>query len=138
MPEAKLSVDLFGLTTVSNNDLGIGQIIENAFNYFDYVCPMVYPSHYADGFLGYASPASYPYQIITYSMEHALMKLDAFKKKTGKTNVYLRPWLQDFNLKGVDYNAGTLKLEMQAVTDSLPGGNYTGFMIWNPENIYHL
>jgi len=48
----KTSADLFGLTMVYDNDMNIGQVLENALPYFDYICPMVYPSHYANGFLG--------------------------------------------------------------------------------------
>ena len=74
-PTQKLSADLFGLATVNNDDLGIGQVIQSAYEYFDYVSPMVYPSHYATGFLGYKKPASYPYEVIRYSLEHGLAKL---------------------------------------------------------------
>ena len=57
--------------------MGIGQIIQSAYEYFDYVSPMVYPSHYATGFIGYKYPAAYPYQVIAYSLQHALVKLTA-------------------------------------------------------------
>ena len=42
-PNEKISADLFGLSTVNNDDLGIGQVIQDAYEYFDYVSPMVYP-----------------------------------------------------------------------------------------------
>jgi len=73
---ARISADLFGLSTVNHDDLGIGQVIESAYRNFDYVCPMVYPSHYATGFLGYTSPAKYPYEVIKYSMDHARARLE--------------------------------------------------------------
>jgi len=38
-----MSADLFGQTTVNTDDMGIGQVLENALPYFDYVAPMVYP-----------------------------------------------------------------------------------------------
>jgi len=78
-PNNRISADLFGLATVNNDDLGIGQIIQSAYEYFDYVCPMVYPSHYAAGFIGYKNPADYPYQVISYSLENGLAKLLAMK-----------------------------------------------------------
>ena len=133
LPATKISIDLFGLSTVSSNDLGIGQIIEDAFKYFDYVCPMVYPSHYADGFIGYQNPAEYPYEVVKYSMEGALEKLMSYKQ-SQKTNVQLRPWLQDFNL-GAIYNAEMVSSEIRAVHDAL-GDNFKGFMLWNSWNIY--
>jgi hypothetical protein len=45
-PDVVLSADLFGMTTTNYDDLGIGQVLEKTLPYFDYVSPMVYPSHY--------------------------------------------------------------------------------------------
>ncbi len=73
----KISADLFGLAAVNKDDLGIGQVLEDAAPYFDFICPMVYPSHYASGFLGYTNPAAYPYEIIKYSLENAQKRLNA-------------------------------------------------------------
>ena len=137
LPSAKLSVDLFGLTTINRDDLGVGQIIEDAFLYFDYVCPMVYPSHYAKGFLMYDNPADYPYEVVNYSMVRAMEKLRVFRlNNSGSTrNVYLRPWLQDFNLKA-EYNADMVKLEIKGTLDALGADDFKGFMLWNASNIY--
>ena len=136
LPDAKLSVDLFGLSTVSSNDLGVGQIIEDAFEYFDYVCPMLYPSHYAEGFLGCPNPASYPYEVIKYSMENAIKRLSVWRQSQNARlrDVQLRPWLQDFNL-GAIYDAKAVRLEIEAVYDAA-GDDFRGFMLWSPSNIY--
>lgn len=45
-----------------------------------------------------------------------------------------RPWLQDFNM-GAEYNADMVKQEIKATQDSL-GDNFSGFMLWNPSNVY--
>ncbi len=50
------SADIFGMTTVVFDDMGIGQVLERALPYFDYIAPMVYPSHFGKGFHGYADP----------------------------------------------------------------------------------
>jgi len=131
--DAKISIDLFGLSTVSSNDLGIGQIIEDGFESFDYVCPMIYPSHYADGFRGYQNPAEYPYEVVKYSMEGALRKLMLYKQ-SQETNVQLRPWLQDFDL-GATYDAEMVRSEVEAVYDAA-GEDFKGFMLWNSWNYY--
>ncbi|MCX6722333.1 MAG: hypothetical protein NTY04_04090 [Candidatus Staskawiczbacteria bacterium] len=157
----KISVDLFGQTTINKDDMGIGQIVENAFENFDYVSPMVYPSHYISGFIGFANPADHPYEIIKYSMETALNRENSFSeqkqaqlaensKTTDKPAAGLiepikpsvetlplakfRPWLQDFNI-GAEYTADMVKAEIKATQDAL-GDNYKGFMLWNPSNIY--
>ena len=133
LPEAKISVDLFGLSTVGLDDLGVGQIIEDAFEYSDYVCPMIYPSHYANGFIGFQNPAEYPYEVVKYSMEGALKKL-AIYKETKETNVQLRPWLQDFDL-GATYDAEMVRAQIEAVYDAL-GEDFNGFMMWSSSNFY--
>ena len=156
----KISADLFGLTTVNNDDMGIGQLIQNAFTNFDYVSPMVYPSHYAKGFIGFANPAEYPYDVIKYSMDHALAKENAFVKNeqnliakyseslgspASASQIFTpipvivplakyRPWLQDFNM-GANYTADMVDQEIKATQDSL-GSDYAGFMLWNPNNVY--
>ncbi|XOB42318.1 MAG: putative glycoside hydrolase [Candidatus Nealsonbacteria bacterium] len=132
LPDAVLSADLFGLIT-EKSDLGIGQKIEHAYQYFDFVCPMVYPSHYAPMYLGYENPAEYPYEVIKNAMENGLIKLNAFRNTTS-TKAKLRPWLQDFDL-GADYGKEEVKLEIKAVKDAL-GDDFSGFMLWSPDNFY--
>jgi hypothetical protein len=68
------SADLFGMTASNTDDLGIGQVLERALPYFDYIMPMVYPSHYPDGFNGYSDPNDYPYEIIKYAMDRAVAR----------------------------------------------------------------
>ncbi|MFA5355303.1 MAG: putative glycoside hydrolase [Candidatus Paceibacterota bacterium] len=133
IPYGTLSVDLFGLSASASNDLGVGQMLADAFEYFDYVCPMIYPSHYATGFLGYLNPAEYPYEVVKYSMENALRRLSAYDKLLVR-DVKLRPWLQDFNL-GAVYDSEMVKSEMRAVYGANQN-DFAGFMLWNSLNIY--
>ena len=134
MGEVKISADLFGLTAVSSGDLGIGQVLEDSFGNFDYICPMVYPSHYADGFLGYQNPAEHPYEIIKDSMDIASERLRNFNQTNTSTQSFLRPWIQDFDL-GAEYDAEMVRAEIQAVVDAT-NKDYRGFMLWSPRNIY--
>ena len=128
-----ISADLFGLTTVNNDDLGIGQVIEDAYLNFDYIAPMVYPSHYSNGFNGYASPAEYPYEVVNYSMEKANERLQALASTTGSDSLgKLRPWIQDFDL-GAEYTASMVRKQIQGTYDA---GVNTGWMLWNPRNNY--
>ena len=147
----KISADMFGLVTVNQGDLGIGQSLEDAILYFDYICPMVYPSHYANGFIGYQNPAAYPYEVIKYSLDIAAKRLINFKNKKLQENAtstlqfaQLRPWLQSFDL-GAIYDANMIKKEKKAVYDSLcPSEDknrndcsfYNGWLLWDPKNLY--
>lgn len=149
----KLSADLFGLTTIESSDLGIGQIIEAAFPYFDYITPMVYPSHYGAGSFGYATPALYPYEVVKNSMARAMERLEVYSKgpimKSSSSAsssfeakvsssvagyglpVKFRPWLQDFDL-GADYSADMVRAQINAAEES----GSEGWMLWNPSNVY--
>ncbi len=128
-PDLKISADFFGLvTTETTNDLGIGQVLEKGLLYFDFIAPMVYPSHFAPDTYGYKDPASKPYEIISYSMKKAVERTKAMGLDPNK----LRPWLQDFNL-GAKYTTDMVKLEIKAVQDS----GLSSWMMWDPNNIYH-
>ena len=69
-----LSADLFGYTTVHSDDLGIGQVLERALPYFDYIDPMVYPSHYINGFDGIKNVNADPYDVVHYSLAQAVLR----------------------------------------------------------------
>jgi hypothetical protein len=120
------SADLFGMTTTNSDDLNIGQVLEPALEHFDYVAPMVYPSHYPTNFMGFKNPAEKPYEVIKYSMDKAVARAST---SPGQ----LRPWLQDFSL-GAIYDAAKVKAQIQAVYDS----GLTSWMLWNASNKYTL
>lgn len=135
LPSVKLSADLFGFVMTKKEDFGVGQVVEDAFKYFDFVSPMLYPSHYPHTYLGFANPAEHPYEIIKTAMDSGLRRLRDFKQVAGNPQmVNFRPWIQDFNL-GANYDSAMVKSEIKAVTDSMEE-SYIGFMLWNANNIY--
>ena len=130
----KLSVDLFGMTTTVETDMNIGQILENALPYFDYVAPMVYPSHYPPTWNGFANPAEHPYEVVRIAMTRGVEREQAFNISNGlatSTPSKLRPWLQDFNL-GATYDADQVRAQIQATYDV----GLTSWMLWNAGNKY--
>ena len=100
-----MSADLFGLTTEVTDDMGIGQVWEKALPYFDFLSPMVYPSHYPAGHAGYKNPSNYPYEVINRALISAVKKTE----KIGFDKSKIRPWLQDFDL-GADYDAEKVRV----------------------------
>ncbi len=153
---AVISADLFGLVTVDAHDMGIGQHLEYALPYFDYLSPMVYPSHYFKGFIGYQNPAQFPYEVVKYSLDQAIKRHIAYSKTqiVNPTSIQIasstellatshkllakfRPWLQDFDL-GADYNAEMVRKQIQAAYDAASSTPElsNGWMLWNPANIY--
>ena len=131
---AKLSVDLFGMTTTVENDMNIGQTLEGAFPYFDYISPMVYPSHYPRTWNGFANPAEHPYEVVKIAMASSLVRETAWREANGlatTTPSKMRPWLQDFDL-GADYDVAKVRAQIQATYDV----GLTSWMVWNAGNKY--
>lgn len=151
------SVDLFGMTTTNYDDLSIGQIQERAAPYFDFVAPMVYPSHYPNNYLGLGNPNHHPYEIVHHAMKVGVermvattTKLKGFQHKpiydytaSGTpvfTGLYektaygpekFRTWIQDFNYGGI-YDAKAVRTQIQASYDA----GVSSWMIWSPSNNY--
>lgn len=147
---AKLSADLFGMTATNNDDLNIGQVLERALPYFDYVSPMVYPSHYPPLFNGWGNPNEHVYDVVHYSMSRAVeraiatttpvLHLGAQRIGTSTPALYtkeaydknkLRPWLQDFSYGGT-YGAVEVRAQIQATYDS----GLNSWFLWDPKNLY--
>lgn len=147
-----LSADLFGYATTNTDDLGIGQVLERALPYFDYVMPMVYPSHYNAGFIGIEKPATKPYEVIKYSMDEAVRRARAMEASADSTSTstdavflraqtkkgrgyisadQLRPWLQDFDM-GAVYTPELVRAQMQATYDA----GLDSWALWDAGNTY--
>ena len=122
-----ISADLFGMVATNYDDLNIGQVLERAEPYFDYLSPMVYPSHYPNGYNGFVNPATKPYEVIKLSMDSAVKRLLTASSSPFK----LRPWLQDFDL-GANYDAAMIRKEKQAVYDA----GLNSWLLWSPSNKY--
>jgi hypothetical protein len=130
----KTSADLFGLVTVAEDDLGIGQVLTNALPYFDYVMPMVYPSHFAPGSNNISKPAEHPYEIIHYSMKEGVRREEAQRVAMGistSTPSKLRPWIQDFDL-GADYGVPEVRAQIKATYDV----GLNSWISWDASNKY--
>jgi len=120
-----ISVAVFGLTTTSSGDMGIGQNIRSMESEVDALSPMMYPSHYAKGEYGIPDPNREPYEVIRLGLRDAKRRLrkDAFK---------LRPYLQDFTL-GYRYKTEHVRAQIRAAREQ----GIDSWIFWNPGNRYH-
>lgn len=143
--EIALSVDLFAYNMLKTDDLAIGQKFTELYDYFDFISPMIYPSHYLPGNFGFENPAEHPYEVISGTIEKGKTQLwDKSVAEVGTTTLALvnpvfekrlkklRPWLQDFNI-GAIYDGEMIRKEKQAVYDA---GLTSGWLLWNPKNVY--
>lgn len=144
------SADLFGMTTTVKDDLGIGQVWEKALPYFDFLSPMVYPSHYPFGFKGLGNPNENVYEVVKWSLDDAVERTVSStttvwtvgSERVGTTTpavytkkVYdknrIRPWIQDFRYGG-PYTPEDVRLQIEAVYSS----GLNSWMLWDPSNRY--
>lgn len=133
-----ISADLFGLTVSASDDMGIGQTLNIAFPNFDYISPMIYPSHFASGYKGFISPAEEPYGVIKSAMQDGLLKRQYFMQNNpGVKAAEFRPWLQAFNL-GAVYDKFKIDAQVRGVEEAFIGSEdiLNGWMFWDPSNLY--
>jgi hypothetical protein len=118
---AMLAVDIFGIVAIYGDDQGIGQRTADIAPVVDYVCPMIYPSHFDASSIDVGGePNEMPYETIALSMELALDKMPGMELK-------LRPWLQDFSLGEPKYGPDEVRAQIQA-TEEQSG---SGWLLWN-------
>lgn len=121
-----VSADIFGLTVSAkpDDDMGIGQKIDLMAEHLDYICPMIYPSHYNKGEYGIPNPNASPYRTVHKALDYAT---DRMKGKRCK----IRPWLQDFSL-GHRYGVAEVRAQMKASREH----GINEFLFWNAGNRY--
>jgi len=128
-----VSADVFGIITHSWDDKpeDIGQTWRKIANHVDYICPMIYPSHYGPGLYGFQVPDQHPYEIVRLSLSEAIER-NAAQKDPG----IIRPWIQGFNapwVKGhINYDARTIATQLVACMEL----GIDEYIIWNASNIY--
>lgn len=148
----KISADVFGCIIPElfhgweNNANALGQNYEQIANIVDFVCPMIYPSHFPYGFMSardvvlqngkikkitFSAPDLFPYEIIKES-------LIASNKNVDKSKV--RPWLQCFSAKWLGagkwkrYTASDVQKQINATTDN----EISQCCLWNPAINYTI
>ena len=139
LPNAILAGDVFAIILESPGDTeGIGQYFELVGENLDYLCPMAYPSHYANGQIinnvKFPKPDFDPYGII----KNTLLKAKARYEKVEGHKPILRTYLQDFTATWIGagnwqyYEDDEIRQQIQAVYDA----GYEEWFLWDPMNKY--
>ncbi len=121
------TLDIFGLTTSADGDLGIGQNWDDLVQLADVVLPMVYPSHYGRGAYGIAHPNAEPYRTVRRALEEGIAR-----SRSHRNPAQIRPYLQSFSIFGVRYSAAEVRAQIQAVEDV----GLTDWILWNARGVY--
>lgn len=121
---AFLSADIFGLVVWVDpgRDMGIGQRLDDMAPHMDYISPMLYPTTFGPGNLGYQNPGLYPYEVIYRSV----------RKTQERTDTLVRPWLQHYSIGGINYGMLELLKQKKAAEDR----NSSGWIYWNSRGRY--
>ena len=126
-----VSADVFGAVIGGGQDAEtVGQEYSAMAEELDYISPMIYPSHYADGNFGIEHPDTQPYDTIRAAMDASTEDLNAVWSAGGSTAA-VRPWLQAFTASYldhyIDYGPEEIRQQIQAVYDS----GYEEWLLWN-------
>lgn len=154
-----VSADVFG--TIIDNEYDaeiVGQNYQEMAACLDYICPMVYPSHYSNGVYGLEIPDKAPYDTVYRAMLASVEKLeklgsDAESEGAGESGessglvkssesgeivraAGVRVWIQDFTaswLKGhITYGTAEVRAQIQAIYDV----GYEEWILWNARMNY--
>jgi hypothetical protein len=104
---------IFGIVASTTDDQGLGQRPEELSRHLDALSPMIYPSHYSLGWLGFPDPNDYPYEVTANAIDAATPRL--------QTGAVLRPWLQGFW-----WSSAQIRESIQAAED-----RGVGWVLWN-------
>jgi hypothetical protein len=114
-----MSADIFSIVVSSPTDEGIGQRPEELSAVVDAISPMIYPSHYSPGWLGFPDPNDYPGPVTADAIDDAMLRL--------APTAILRPWLQAFYYTPAQIQAAIAEAEARNI----------GWMLWNAAGNYN-
>ncbi len=127
---AFVSCDVYGAIITSTVDAKIvGQSFFRMAQYLDYICPMIYPSHYADGYYNLDHPDMHPYELVNHALLDTNRILYMIDPDGNKADV--RPWLQDFTATWVKYHLDYGQKEVRDQIEAVYDAGYTSWLLWN-------
>ncbi len=124
-----VSADVFGTVIDNTTDQEIvGQDYVQMASHLDYICPMVYPSHYYNGSYGIKVPDAEPYRTI---YEAASSSVNELNELPEEERAGVRVWLQSFTASWVtghiSYGAEQIREQIHGAYDA----GYDEWILWN-------
>ncbi len=108
-----VSADIFAIVVSVGDDQGIGQRPEELSRAVDVISPMIYPSHYGAGWMGFDNPNDYPSEVVGQALESGLPRLEG--------PAVMRPWLQTY-----PYGRTEIAIELNEAEE-----RGLGWMLWS-------
>ena len=124
-----LSLDVFGIAASGPRGdieaLGQNLILLGAES--EAISPMVYPSHYPVGFLGFDQPGDHP-ELVGFGTKAGVAKLAAGQI----AGTIIRPWLQAASFRTTTFGPAYILDEIRSAEDS----GAVGWLMWDAGNSY--
>jgi len=126
--DVPLSIDLFGVIAwqravdvrATGQDLArLGPLVEA-------ISPMVYPSHFHEGFNGYAEPGAHP-EVVAFGTKQA----EDVLRRAG-SHAVVRPWIQAFPWHAPGYSSTYVSQEIAQAR----AARGVGWLAWNAGGYY--
>ncbi|MDU1911520.1 putative glycoside hydrolase [Fusobacterium sp.] len=128
-----IAADVYGQVGSLPDDMALGQHWESVSNVVDYICPMIYPSHYGKGVYGLSVPDAEPYKTVYRSTQDSMNR-----NANIDTPAMIRPWIQAFTarwVKGhITYGPEQIELQVKALKDL----GINEYILWSPTNKYRI
>lgn len=124
-----VAADVFGTVIDNETDQAIvGQDYVLMAQHLDYICPMVYPSHYHNDAYGITVPDAEPYRTIHAAASASAQELDAVPEEN---RARVRMWLQGFTAGWVgghiSYGPEQIRAQIKGAYDA----GYDEWILWN-------
>ena len=140
----RLSADIFGISVVNKGDHeNIGQDLELLLLNADCICPMIYPSHFANkrqngvgqeiNWIIYEAPDKQPYEVV-----YNTLLLLANRLPEDEACAVIRPYLQDFTAAylGNDYHLTYTANEVREQIKAVYAAGFEEWILWNASGTY--
>ncbi|MFA4858212.1 MAG: putative glycoside hydrolase [Candidatus Margulisiibacteriota bacterium] len=133
-----LTADIFGVTAwQGRRDVeNLGQDIRLLAGSVDAICPMLYPSHFARGYDGFAFPGNEPYYFVQKGIaqiQSILVSSESIGKSVNRQQTCkVIPWIQGFGWGTTIFGPDYISKQIRAAQDE----KVTRFLIWNAANNY--
>lgn len=125
-----VSADVYGTIINSKIDAArVGQNYVEMAKHLDYICPMIYPSHFGEGNYGVKYPDLEPQEIIRKSLLASKEKLAAIPE--GEHKAIVRPWLQDFTASWIKHYQKYGKEQIREQISGVYDAGYEEWILWN-------
>jgi hypothetical protein len=124
---ASLSVDIFGIVAegVKTDLENLGQDPALLARECDALAPMMYPSHYPKGFMGFDEPGDHP-ELVRVGVRKLLALIQ--RGRRSKNVALVRPWIQGMPWHAPSFGPQYIADEVRHAS----GAGASGWMVWNP------